>query len=158
MTTAVAPPASFPWPPLICAAAIAASAVLNIVYPLPWITEPLSGMLFAGGWLLVAATVAIDVSAFRTLKAAKTTILPHRAADHLVTGGPFSSSRNPIYLGYALFMIGIGLITAIAWFIPFAIISSFLIQKLAIEPEERHLELRFGKKYRDYAKRVRRWI
>lgn len=158
MISAVAPPARFPWPPLICAAAIAASAILNIVYPLPWITEPLSDMLFAGGWLLVAATIAIDVSAMRTMKAAKTTIMPHRASDHLVTSGPFSFSRNPIYLGYALLLIGIALITEIAWFIPFTVVSSFLIQKLAIEPEERHLELRFGKKYRDYAKRVRRWI
>ena len=31
-------------------------------------------------------------------------------------------------------------------------------QKLAIQPEERHLDARFGKKYREYAKRVRRWI
>jgi protein-S-isoprenylcysteine O-methyltransferase Ste14 len=55
-------------------------------------------------------------------------------------------------------MIGVGLITGIAWFLPLAIVAAFLTQKLAIEREERHLEARFGKRYRDYAKRVRRWI
>lgn len=158
MTPAIAPPARFPWPPLICAAAIAASAVLDIVYPLPWIPEPLAGMLLALGWVLIAAVVAIDVAAMRALSAARTTIMPHRAAEHLVTSGPYSFSRNPIYVGYAMLVIGIGLVTGIAWFVLFAVISSFLIRKLAIEPEERHLEQRFGKKFRDYAKRVRRWV
>jgi protein-S-isoprenylcysteine O-methyltransferase Ste14 len=151
-------PNRLPWPPIIYLAAIAISIALGLLLPLPWISAPLSDILFAAGWLLVAAMVALDFSAMRTMARAKTTIMPNRASEHLVTTGAFSFTRNPIYLGNTLLMIGVGLITGIAWFLPLAIVAAFLTQKLAIEREERHLEGRFGKRYRDYAKRVRRWI
>ncbi|EHK56648.1 methyltransferase family protein [Allomesorhizobium alhagi] len=151
-------PNRLPWPPIIYLAAIAISIALGLLFPLPWISAPLSDILFAAGWLLVAAMVALDFSAMRTMARAKTTIMPNRASEHLVTTGAFSFTRNPIYLGNTLLMIGVGLITGIVWFLPLAIAAAFATQKLAIEREERHLEARFGKRYRDYAKRVRRWI
>jgi protein-S-isoprenylcysteine O-methyltransferase Ste14 len=55
-------------------------------------------------------------------------------------------------------MIGVGLVSGIAWFILLAFIAAFSTQKLAIEFEEKVLSTKFGKKYKDYAKRVRRWI
>ncbi len=55
-------------------------------------------------------------------------------------------------------MIAIGLISEIAWFLPLALIARLPDAELAIEREERHLDQHFGKRYRDYAKRVRRWI
>ncbi|WP_394892638.1 methyltransferase family protein [Mesorhizobium sp. AaZ16] len=158
MTDIQARPNRLPWPPIIYLVAIAISIALGLLYPLPWISAPLSDILFAAGWLLVAAMVALDFSAMRTMARAKTTIRPDKASEHLVTTGAFSFTRNPIYLGNTLLMIGVGLITGIAWFLPLAIIAAFATQKLAIEREERHLEARFGKRYRDYAKRVRRWI
>lgn len=158
MTDINARPNRLPWPPLVYLAAIAASIALHLLYPLPFIGPPLSDILFAAGGLLIIAVVAIDFSAIRTLQRAKTTVMPNRGAEHLVTGGPFSFSRNPIYLANTMLMFGAGLIAQIVWFFPLAIIAAFITQKLAIEREEQHLEVRFGKKYRDYAKRVRRWI
>ncbi|MBN8241598.1 isoprenylcysteine carboxylmethyltransferase family protein [Nitratireductor aquimarinus] len=151
-------PARFPWPPVIYLSAIVIAAVLGIFYPLPWIGPPLSDLLFAIGWLLIAGFVFIDLQAMRTLHRAGTTILPTRGADTLVTSGPFSFSRNPIYLGNSMLTAGIGLVAGNAWFFASLIVACFLTQKLAIEPEEKHLGLRFGKKYRDYQKRVRRWF
>ena len=55
-------------------------------------------------------------------------------------------------------MIGVAMISGVAWFILCAVIAAFITQKLAVEPEEKHLEARFGKKYFDYKKRVRRWM
>jgi protein-S-isoprenylcysteine O-methyltransferase Ste14 len=153
-----AAPNRIPWPPLIYLAAIALGVVLGIVYPLPWITEPISDLLFAAGWLAVAAFVAIFVSAMRVLSHANTTIMPTKASEHLVTSGPFSFTRNPIYLADTLLVIGVGLISGIAWFLPLAVLAAFATQKLAIEREEQHLAARFGKRYRDYSKKVRRWI
>jgi protein-S-isoprenylcysteine O-methyltransferase Ste14 len=158
MTDLQARPNRLPWPPIIYLAAIAASLLAHIFFPLPWIGAPLSDILFAAGWLAVIATVAIEYSAMRTLARAKTTIMPNRASEHLVTGGPFSFTRNPIYLGNTLLMIGIGLIAGTVWFLLFAVIAAFATQKLAIEREEKHLQARFGKRYHDYARRVRRWI
>jgi protein-S-isoprenylcysteine O-methyltransferase Ste14 len=158
MTEIQARPNRLPWPPLIYLAAIAASIVLHLIYPLPFIGPPLSDILFAGGGLLIIGVIAIDFSAIRTLQRAKTTVMPHRGSEHLVTEGPFSFSRNPIYLANTMLMFGAGLMSQIVWFFPLGLIAAFLTQKLAIEREERHLEIRFGKRYRDYTKRVRRWI
>ncbi|MBN9074271.1 MAG: isoprenylcysteine carboxylmethyltransferase family protein [Rhizobiales bacterium] len=151
-------PSQFPWPPLIFVGATAASILLQLLYEPPWIGQPVSDILFAVGWLLVLAWAALLASALRAMKTGKTTVHPTKAATHLVTSGAFALSRNPIYLGNTLVLIGIGLIAGMAWFPVMALVAAFLTQKLAIEPEEQHLAARFGKKYRDYAKRVRRWI
>ena len=78
--------------------------------------------------------------------------------EHLVTEGPFGISRNPIYLADTLLLIGVGLVSGITWFLPVALIAASITQKVAIDKEERWLAEKFGKRYRDYAKRVRRWI
>jgi len=158
MTDIASRPSRFPWPPIIYLAAVAISIGLWILYPLPWFGSPLSDILFAVGWIMVIGVVAIDVSAMRTLSRAGTTIRPDKGSDHLVTTGAFAVSRNPIYLANTVTMVAVGLIAGIAWFILFAVIAALLTQKLAIEGEEKHLQTRFGKKYLDYKKRVRRWI
>lgn len=158
MTDIKAAPNRVPWPPIIYLAAIAIAIVLGLLYPLPWITEPISDLLFAAGWLAIAGFAAIEISAMRALKRGNTTIRPDKAADHLVTNGPFSFTRNPIYFGNTLLMIGIGLASGSLWFIILALVAVFATNKLAIEREEKHLQARFGKKYIDYTKKVRRWI
>lgn len=147
-----------PWPPLIFICAIAISIILNAIYPLPWLWSPLSDILVAVGWLVLLAVVALLFSAIRTMTRAKTTLNPNAQPDHFVTNGPFAITRNPMYLANALLLIGLGLVAGIAWFIPMALVAGFLTQKIAIEKEERWLAEKFGKRYRDYAKRVRRWI
>jgi len=147
-----------PWPPLIYLAAIVVAIVLGLFYPLPWIGGLLADLLFAIGWLILLAVVALWVTAFRAMVAAKTTLNPNGVPAHLITSGPFSVSRNPIYLANTLLLIGAGLVGGMAWFLILAVVASFATSKLAIEREEKVLAEKFGKKFRDYAKRVRRWI
>lgn len=76
----------------------------------------------------------------------------------LVTTGPFRFSRNPIYLGMVIFLLGLtiylGNITAII-----APIFMFIILDAQIIPiEEKLLEKGFKKLYVNYKKRVRKWI
>lgn len=100
----------------------------------------------------------IYTRATHALRRAGTTVRPDRAASHLVTSGPFAISRNPFYLGNTLLMFALSFISGNPWFILTGLIAAFATNKLAIEPKERHLESRFGKHYRDYRKKVRRWI
>lgn len=151
-------PSRFPWPPVLYLAAIAISVLLNYAVPLPWLLPPLSDIVFAIGWLLVLAAAYLYIGAFRALQSSNTTIYPTKGADHLVTTGPFAISRNPIYLGNTVLMFAIGMISGIVWFFALGLAAAFATQKLAIEPEERHLELRFGKRFRDYRKKARRWF
>ena len=146
-----------PLPPLIYVAAIAISIIAH--YPIPFPGSPLlSDILFAAGFLALLAVAALCFTAIRTMTRAKTTLNPNAAPEHLVTSGPFAVTRNPMYLANTLLMIGVGLISGITWFLPLAIIAAFVTQKVSIESEEKILIEKFGKRYRDYAKRVRRWI
>lgn len=158
MSTTDDRPNRLPWPPMIYVSAAALALVLNWLAPLPWISGPFGEFLFAVGWLVVAGALAIDIAAMRAMRRARTTIMPNKGSDHLVTSGPFSFTRNPIYVGNTMLMIGIGLIAGIVWFLLLAPVAAYATTKLAIEREERHLDARFGRKYRDYRKKVRRWI
>lgn len=158
MKDVTARPNSLPWPPIIYLAALVVSVVLNIFHPLPWLGQPVSGVLLVLGWLMIAAFVALNISAIRAMRQAGTTVRPDRGTDHLVTSGPFSFTRNPLYLAGTMLVLGIGLVSGIAWFLLLAIVAAFAVQKLAIEQEERHLQARFGDRYIDYAARVRRWV
>ena len=109
-------PNTIPWPPLIYLPGVALGFILNWLFPLPWITRPLSEILFAFGWLIAAGGIAMIAMAIRAMRRADTTLRPHRGADHLVTTGPFALTRNPLYVGNTMIMIALGLISGIAWF------------------------------------------
>lgn len=151
-------PNVFPWPPVIYATAILSGALSGYVLPLPWPQSPFSDFLFGIGFMLIALALLIDFNAMRIMQRHKTTIMPNKAAAHLVSSGPFAFSRNPIYLANTILTIGAGLMAGIIWFIPLALIAAFMTQKLAIEREETHLAAKFGKNWRDYAHKVRRWL
>ncbi|AZO12351.1 MULTISPECIES: isoprenylcysteine carboxylmethyltransferase family protein [unclassified Mesorhizobium] len=147
-----------PWPPVIYVVAIVLSILLGLLYPLPWIGDILGEILFAAGWVALLGVVALWITAIRVMLRARTTFDPNAEPAHLVTSGPFGITRNPMYLANTLLLIGVAFITGIAWFLLFAFLAAFATQKMAIEKEEKILAAKFGKKYRDYAKRVRRWI
>jgi protein-S-isoprenylcysteine O-methyltransferase Ste14 len=151
-------PAAFPWPPVIYVAALAAAIVLAVMVPLPWISGTFAEFLFAVGCLLLAGGIAMIALSIRALSRAGTSISPIRPAIQLVTSGPYAISRNPIYLGNTVIMVAIALIAGSPWFIVIGVVAAFATSLLSIRNEERHLDLRFGRRYREYAKRVRRWI
>ena len=105
-----------------------------------------------------AAGLALLIWSVWTLKRHGTTVRPDKAADVLVTDGPFRFRRNPIYLAHALILFGAAELTKNIWFVIFAVAYGALVTWLAILPEERHLEARFGDAYREYKERTRRLI
>ncbi|MDR2895308.1 MAG: isoprenylcysteine carboxylmethyltransferase family protein [Propionibacteriaceae bacterium] len=75
----------------------------------------------------------------------------------LVTSGPFALSRNPIYVCFAAFIIGVFLTQANA--VAAAIVLLFLgLVNRQIRREERFLAGRYGAEFDDYTKAVRRWV
>jgi protein-S-isoprenylcysteine O-methyltransferase Ste14 len=152
-----AAPSSVPWPPLLLAALIAVAVAAGYVIPLPWPGQD-DLMAHVAGLALGLAGLALIAWAAWTLRRHGTTILPDKAADVLVTDGPFRFRRNPIYIGHVLVLLGIAEVTHNIWFAILAIPYVPLVTWLAILPEERHLEARFGDAYRAYKARARRWI
>lgn len=145
-------PNSIPWPPILLAAALLGTAVMERAAPTS-LDVPA-----ALGWLVVAAALALDVSAMVTMARAKTEILPNRPARTLVTTGPFAWSRNPIYVGNVALILGLGLAFDSSWAFAAALVDALLTHRLAVVREERHLEAKFGAAWRRYANRVPRWV
>ena len=111
--------------------------------------------LSALGWVPPAWR---DRWGFVTRRQAATTIMPNRRVDRMVTTGAFGFRRNPIYMGEVLILLGLAELTHNIWFAIAAPLFAIAIQVLAIRPEERHLEERFGQAYLDYKERTRRWF
>jgi protein-S-isoprenylcysteine O-methyltransferase Ste14 len=137
---------------MLLAAALAGGVALTAAAPLPL------DLPAAAGWAIVAAAVGLDVWAVATLHRARTTVLPHRPAARLVRSGPFAFSRNPIYVGNTLALVGLAVALGSAWFAILAVPMVALLRHLAVLPEERHLAAAFGADWDAYAARTPRWI
>jgi protein-S-isoprenylcysteine O-methyltransferase Ste14 len=76
----------------------------------------------------------------------------------IVEAGPYKYSRNPIYVGMALMLVGIGLAVGSAWTILMVVPFLAIIRTGVIAREERYLAAKFGADYDGYRSRVRRWV
>jgi len=109
---------------------------------------------------MAAAGAAIALAGIRAFRRARTTIDPHRPqrASTLVTGGIYRLTRNPMYVGVSLVLVGL---CAWLWWGP-ALAGPLLfvayITRFQIMPEERALHAAFGDRYDAYRRRVRRWL
>ena len=114
--------------------------------------------IFALIFLIIAAIIII-LSMYK-FKKIKTTISPLRPnkTSSLVKSGIYEYTRNPMYLGLLLMLFSTVLF--LKNFISFLIIPLFIlfITKNQILPEEEALENIFGEEYKNYKKKVRRWI
>lgn len=75
-----------------------------------------------------------------------------------VPHGPYRHLRNPMYAGYFLFLLGLGLCLKSASMILFAAGALLLIHTFVVWAEEPALRKRFGQEYVDYCHAVPRWI
>ena len=160
-TTTQAPqssrPSAVPWPPILLVAGIVAAILLERAYPLAWPgLDDLAASII--GYAFGAAGLGLIVWGLVTLLRARTTALPHRGAERLVTHGAYAFRRNPIYMGDALLFLGLAEATGNIWLVIVAPVFAIAVLALAILPEERHLEARFGDAYLDYKERTRRWF
>ncbi len=112
------------------------------------------------GWLCVGIGIAIDLASVARFIQARTTVNPMRTerVTHLVTTGLYAYSRNPMYLGLLLALIGWGLLLGSVTPLAAIVIWIRSMVSLQIEPEERVLAARFGHEYVAYTRRVARWL
>lgn len=144
-------------PPLLLAG-LCAAAMYGMAAALPQWVWPLPMKAWLAGLSMVAglAVAALGVLTFRHYRTTANPLQP-QASTQLVTSGIFGYSRNPMYLGMALCLIGWALWLGhlLAWLgVPLFIAC---LQRLQIEPEERILLRKFGQPYADYLEQVRRW-
>lgn len=90
----------------------------------------------------------------------KTTVNPHKPEDStsLVSSGIYSISRNPMYLGMLILLVFYGLFLGNGLVFLTLPIFVWYMNSFQIKPEEEMMIQLFGDEYKDYQKRVRRWI
>lgn len=98
------------------------------------------------------------ILAYYAMARAGTTIDPARHSVKLVVTGVYRLSRNPIYLGWLLFLSGLGIANLSVVAISLSAVMVTVLHRAVITQEEAYLETRFGEEYRRYKQRVRRWL
>lgn len=142
-------------PPIYFLATIVLIAALHWFLPIAtMIDAPYSyfGVLIIGIGFIV---VVVPARAFQTHA---TTIRPFEESDALLIDGFYRITRNPMYLGLVIILIGVAiLLGTLAAFIPIPFFA-VLIQQQFILKEEVMLAEKFGDQYVEYKQSVRRWI
>ena len=109
---------------------------------------------------LLAGTLvpALVVWGYAKLIRHRTALLSSSPTTHLVTSGPYRFTRNPVYLGYTLAMLGGGLFLGNYWMAVIAALTALVTHAWIIRSEEKHLLARFGFEFECYCRRTRAWI
>lgn len=142
-------------PPVYLLLTLAAMLALHFKQPIVRLIQ--TPYTFAG-WLLVIVGVGISFFASSAFRRAGTPVVPFEQSTVLVTDGLFRCTRNPMYLGLVILLLGIAIaLGTLGAFLPIPVFV-WIIQKWFIEGEERFLTAIFGEEYGAYQRRVRRWL
>ena len=118
----------------------------------PWRLPGSKRLYSSVGWTLVGAGVVISASAVR----AASDVDLERPSE-LVSIGPYTRSRNPMYVGWTLLYLGVALITRNSWmFLSLPLVGSTIHREVL--REEHALEGAFEEEYFRYRKQVRRYV
>ena len=110
--------------------------------------------------LFILAGFALDLSGLFAFRRAKTTLNPLAPgrSTSIVQSGPYAFTRNPMYLGMALVLLGFCVYLANLMATVAVIVFVAYLTRFQIMPEERLLLGKFGEVYARYTRSVRRWI
>lgn len=121
------------------------------------INQDLLIIIFVLFLLVGVLCIALGAIAFRR---AQTTVNPTtpQSSTSLVNNGIYRLTRNPMYLGMALILIGFASLLNSPISLIFVVIFVGYMTRFQIQPEERILKDKFGEEYTTYCNNVRRWI
>ena len=143
-------------PPIAWALTAIAAFALDWLYPLPFLpgavpAGPLGGIVFLAG-------LALLIWAATTFRRAGTNVQTSQPTSTIVSDGPYRYTRNPIYLGMFLGLVGLAVGFDSLWSLILLVPFYAVIRYGVVAREEAYLELKFGDVFRAYKARVRRWL
>jgi len=110
------------------------------------------------GWAVVGLGMALLAWSERQFALQKTSHDHRAVAAALITTGPFQFSRNPVYLGLLILLLGLAIALNTAWLLFFAPLTMLVMQFHVVPMEEACLEKLFPDDYPRYCQSVRRWL
>ncbi len=143
-------------PPIVLGLCLMAMGLVNY-YDLAktiFVSNPLNYF----GFLFISSGLFLPVWGAHLFKKHQTNILPYKNPDNIVKSGPFSFSRNPLYLGMLLGLIGFAIYFGTVESFIFPVILFCVINWYHIPFEEEKMTEAFGDEFINYKAKVRRWI
>jgi protein-S-isoprenylcysteine O-methyltransferase Ste14 len=146
--------------PPVAVLLITALLMAVTAWPVPalaFLRLPYQALVACGVALVGAAMSILGVLSFRR---AGTTVNPLKpdTSSALVRSGVYKLTRNPMYLGFLMLLIGWSIYLSNAVALIFVPMFLMYMNRFQIEPEERALTSRFGQEFIEYTTRVRRWL
>ena len=142
-------------PPLVYLGSIGLGLLVHWFWSVPLLPPSIN---LPVGATLVLAAIALFISAVRTFRKADTPVPGNRPTTIIVRTGPYRFSRNPIYLAFTLFQVGLAACINSLVLLITVVPALALIVLVVIPREERYLEARFPSEYLPYKREVRRWL
>jgi len=144
-------------PPVVGALAAMAMWLVSSLGPSLQIDDTLRHVV-AG--LLAVIGLGFDLLGLIAFRAARTTINPLRPerSSVLVVNGVYAVTRNPMYVGLLILLLGWAVYLSAVFAFAGPIIYMIYVSRFQIIPEERILGRLFGDQYVQYTTRVRRWL
>jgi protein-S-isoprenylcysteine O-methyltransferase Ste14 len=143
-------------PPIAWALAVLAGLALQWLMPLPFM--PAAAPAGWVGGAVFAIALALVAWAIATLARAGSNVPTNMPTTTIVGAGPYRFTRNPIYLGMIVGLIGLAMAFDSLWLLAALIPFALVIRYGVVAREEAYLERKFGDIYRGYRSRVRRWL
>ncbi len=142
-------------PPFVWFVSAVAMLLLHLTIPIDtWLPQPYS---FLGS---VAIVTGLGIASWhsRLFRQLSTNIDTFGTPGQLTTEGLFSRTRNPMYLGFLMALVGVAFVLGTVS--PLVGPAAFfgLAQYVYIPFEERAMALKFGEKYLEYQRSVSRWL
>lgn len=143
-------------PPIAWALAVLAGLAMQWVVSLPFMPAPVPAG-WVGGMVFVLA-LALIAWAIATITRAGSNVPTGMPTTTIVAAGPYRFTRNPIYLGMFLGLVGLAIAFDSLWLLGTLVPFALVIRYGVVAREEAYLERKFGDAYRHYRARVRRWL
>ena len=142
-------------PPIVYLCAVVLGLLLHFAWP---VRLALIAVSLPLGGTAVLVAVALFLYAVGTFRTAGTPVPGNRPTTTVVRTGPYHWTRNPIYLSFSLFQLGVAFLVNGAWLLVTLIAAVAVMSFVVIPREERYLETRFPSDYLAYKASVRRWL
>jgi protein-S-isoprenylcysteine O-methyltransferase Ste14 len=143
--------------PVLLLATVALGVILDWFLPIGILTTLPGVLRLVTGAALLLLGLSVVIRVNKVFNAAGTSIRPDQPTNALVTAGLFAHSRNPVYVGGTIMLIGVALLLTSDWIVVLAV-PMLLIQHYGVVlREELYLEGKFGDAYRRYKASVPRY-
>ena len=129
---------------------------------LQWVVSlPFMPASVPAGWIggiVFVLALALFAWAITTMTRAGSNVPTNLPTTTIVETGPYRFTRNPIYLGMFLGLVGLAIAFDNLWLLAMLVPFTLAIRYGVVAREEAYLERKFGDAYRQYRARVRRWL